>query len=722
MQAAMDRLERLIARRRRLVLVAWLVIVVISVPFAGRQTENLTGGGFETQGSGSKLVGDALTRDFGLQAEDLAVVFDNRKGDAAALDAALERVRTDGFKDVEGVRLDPEALAGVERDRDVIIVPLVVTGTRDEAVDAATQMRKNLELDEQEGAAVPLHLVGQSALWAGIQQLSKEDLEQAEIIGLPIVLLVLLAVFGSLAAAALPLALGAGSVIVTGAIVFWLSQVYGMSIFVTNMASMLGIGVAVDYSLFILARYREELQAGRAPDEARAVALRTSGLAVTFSGVTVIVALAGLFLIDAKVVRSMAVGAIVVVAIAVLAAVTLLPALIGALGHRVSEPGKLIGRLRRKREPKPGPGFWERWTQTLMKRPLPFALLGAAVMLAIAAPALSLKEGTAAIAMFPEGFETREGFELAAQELGPGATGPVQVLVEGAGQDALTPYIETVRGLPGVQDVTGPVPSRSGDKLLLTVIPTGTPESQATVALVERLRSTPGPAGATVNVGGATAQNTDDTAVISGSLWKVGLFVVVLSFLVLLCVLRSVLLPLKAVAMNVLSVAAAYGVLVIVFQWGWFDGLFGFQSLGYVQAITPALLLAIVFGLSMDYEVFMLSRIKERYQATGDNRRAVSEGLAASAKTISSAALIMVAVFAIFAGTGIPQIKEIGVGLAVAIALDATIVRLVLVPTTMELMGEANWWLPSWLDRRLPDMDFESSPTPEPVPQVGSPA
>src|SRR5688572_6100991 len=392
MQAAMDRLERLIARRRRFVLVAWLAIVVISVPFASRQTENLTGGGFETKGSGSKVVGDALTRDFGVQSEDLAIVFDNRKHDEAALAAAFERVENEGFADVEGVRLNPEALAQARASsgEDVIIMPLIVTGNRDEAVDAATQMRENLELDA-EGAAVPLHLVGQSALWAGIQQLSKEDLEQAEIIGLPIVLIVLLAVFGSLAAAALPLALGATSVIVTGAIVFWLSKVYGMSIFVTNMASMLGIGVAVDYSLFILARYREELHEGRSQDDARAVALRTSGMAVAFSGVTVIVALAGLFLIDAKVVRSMAVGAIVVVAIAVLAAVTLLPALIGGLGRRVIEPGKIIGRLRRDRAPRPGPGFWERWTAALMKRPLPFALGATALMLLIASPALSLK-------------------------------------------------------------------------------------------------------------------------------------------------------------------------------------------------------------------------------------------------------------------------------------------------------------------------------------------
>jgi RND superfamily putative drug exporter len=190
-------------------------------------------------------------------------------------------------------------------------------------------------------------------------------------------------------------------------------------------------------------------------------------------------------------------------------------------------------------------------------------------------------------------------------------------------------------------------------------------------------------------------------------------FVVLLSYLVLLVVLRSAILPLKAVLMNALSVAAAYGVLVMVFQWGWFDSVTGYESLGYVQAITPALLLAVVFGLSMDYEVFMLSRIKERYHATGDTQKSVAEGLAASAKTISSAALIMVAVFAIFAGTGVPQVKEIGVGLAVAIALDATIVRLVLVPTTMQLMGDFNWWIPEWLDRLLPDMDFESS---EPAP------
>jgi RND superfamily putative drug exporter len=305
-----------------------------------------------------------------------------------------------------------------------------------------------------------------------------------------------------------------------------------------------------------------------------------------------------------------------------------------------------------------------------MSRPVLFASLATAALLIIAIPALSLKWGTAALGQLPKDNETRIGFEQAAQAAGPGALGPVLVVADGGNRApdaaAVEKYRQAVRQLPGVD----------------------------------------------VSVGGAAAQNHDFSDLISGSLWEILLFVLAFSYVVLLIVLRSVLLPLKAVIMNVLSVAAAYGVLVMVFQYGWTDSVIGFDHLGYVNALTPPLLLAIVFGLSMDYEVFLLSRIRERYQATGDNRLAVSQGLAASAKTISSAAIIMVAVFSIFALTGLPQVKEIGVGLAVAIALDATLVRLVLVPATMELMGKWNWWLPGFLDRILPDMDFESSGEP----------
>jgi RND superfamily putative drug exporter len=259
---------------------------------------------------------------------------------------------------------------------------------------------------------------------------------------------------------------------------------------------------------------------------------------------------------------------------------------------------------------------------------------------------------------------------------------------------------------------------------LITVIPASDPESDSALALIGRLRAENGEASglgnvATIDVGGPTAQTRDFTHQISGGMWKIFLFVMICSYLVLLVVLRSVLLPLKAVIMNLLTIGAAYGVLVMVLQWGWLDGLTGYHSLGYINAITPPLLLAIVFGLSMDYEVFLLSRIRERYMHTRDNRRAVAEGLQSSAKVISSAAVIMVVVFAVFALTGVPQIKEIGLGLSVAIALDATLVRLVLVPATMELMGDWNWWLPKWLDKRLPNADFESDvPEPEPAAAV----
>jgi len=354
-----------------------------------------------------------------------------------------------------------------------------------------------------------------------------------------------------------------------------------------------------------------------------------------------------------------------------------------------------------------------------MRRPVLFATLATATLLIIAIPALSLKWGTGALAQLPKNNETRIGFEQAAKAAGPGSLGPVLVVadagrgtVDSAGVNS---FRQAVQKTPGVAKVSPPVTSQDGHAVLIAITPTSSPESDEAAALVKHLRDPAGPAalvkGATVTVGGAAAQNHDFSDLISGSLWKILLFVLVFSYLVLFFLLRSVLLPLKAVIMNLLSVGAAYGVLVIVFQYGWTDSIIGFDHLGYVNALTPPLLLAIVFGLSMDYEVFLLSRIKERYYATGDNRMAVSQGLAASAKTISSAALIMVAVFAIFAMTGLPQVKEIGVGLGVAIFLDATLVRLVLVPATMELMGKWNWWLPGPLDRLLPDLDFESSGT-----------
>jgi uncharacterized membrane protein YdfJ with MMPL/SSD domain len=739
MRAAMDRLERFVTDRRRLVLGVWIVLFLAAVPFAAQQTKHLTAGGFEVPGSGSLAVSEALKRFPGVQTEPLILVFDNSKRDASALSASIDKA-TQQVQGIDNVAISKRAAdaARAAGNQPIVLLALDVNGGADAAVDAAVDLRKNLHIKDEGNLALPVHLVGQQALWAGMQDVSKEDLEKAEFAGFPVVFIILLAVFGSLAAALLPFSLGLAAVILTGAGVYFLSQQLEMSVFVTNIASMLGIGVAVDYSLFILSRYREELHNGLDEDAARRAAMRTSGLAVTVSGITVLVSLAGLFLINSKTMRSMAIGAIMVVAIAVLAAITLLPVLISLLGKRAYERGTIMtwvgAQLRRVRPARPDAPerepFWNRWTSTLMRRPVLFATLATVTLLVIAIPALSLKWGTAALAQLPKDNETRVGFEQAAKAAGPGSLGPVLVVADaGNGKvdaAAVDGFRQAVQKTPGVAKVADPVTSSDGHAVLVTITPTSSPESDEAAALVKRLRDPSGPAaalkGASVTVGGAAAQNHDFSDLISGSLWKILVFVLAFSYLVLFFLLRSVLLPLKAVIMNLLSVAAAYGVLVVVFQYGWTDSLIGFDHLGYVNALTPPLLLAIVFGLSMDYEVFLLSRIKERYQATGDNREAVAQGLAASAKTISSAAIIMVAVFAIFALTGLPQVKEIGVGLGVAIFLDATLVRLVLVPATMELMGKWNWWVPAPLDRWLPELDFESGGEPPVEPPAEPPA
>ena len=716
----MARVHDFLARHRRFVLVAWLLVLVGAAPFATRQTEHLTSGGFLVPGSGSEKVDEALADFENAQRETLAVVLAQREGAMPeAIRAEIDRVDQIAAE-VEHAELtaaaerQAKAVAGQET---ILVIPLDLEGSHDDLADAAVDMRDELDVGQARNGVEP-HLVGQQALWAGMQELSKEDLEAAETTGFPIVLLILLAVFGSLVAASLPLALGFGSVLVTGAGIFFLSQQTEMSVFVTNVASMIGIGVAVDYSLFVLARYREEIREGRERDDALRVSMRTSGIAVVFSGITVIISLAGLFLVDSTVIRSMAMGAIIVVATAILAAVTLLPALISLFGRRAysrSRTTTILGLVARqwknlrRRAGSTHPdrrrgSFWERWTNAVMRRPWVAVGLSAAIMLTLAIPALSLEWGDGALRQFPEGNETRVGAELAAETVGPGASGPMQIVTD-ADRAAVDRYIAKLRRDPEVARVEPPVASNDGSRFLIVAQTKHDPESDEARALVDRVR-----ADAIGDVGGATASVEDFKDLVSGSMWKILLFVLAFSYVVLFVLLRSVLLPLKAVLMNLLSVAAAYGVLVAVFQYGWVDGLLGFESLGYINTMTPPFLLAIVFGLSMDYEVFLLSRIRERYEATHDNRRAVAEGLRASARTISSAALIMVAVFAVFASAGVPAIKEIGLGLSVAIALDATLVRLVLVPATMELMGRWNWWLPKRIDRVLPHTDFERAP------------
>jgi RND superfamily putative drug exporter len=729
MQSAMNRLSAFVRTRRKLVLGCWLGLLLVSMPFMSMETKHLSGGGFEVPGSGSDAVDKAIKRFAGQSDEPIGVVLQAKGGNAQQLSAAVNRIAGAADK-VDHVGLDAagkqQAAQQIAANKNVILFPLAVNGTRDDVLQAAIDMRKEIKVDEVTDGVQP-YVVGQQALWAGAQKLQQEDLAKAESSGFPAILIVLLAVFGSVLAALLPVGLGVAAVIVTGAAIFLLSLVTTMSVFVTNVASLLGIGVAVDYSLFVLSRYRDEVHAGRSREAALDIAMRTSGATVVFSGMTVIVSLAGLFLIDSTVIHSLAIGAIVVVAVAILGAVTLLPALIHWAGPRVEERGKIVHwvsaqyrKVRPKKvKPAGAPTFWERWSNAVMRRSWLSAAVAAAILLALAIPALSLEFGNGALAQFPAGNETRVGTELAQKIVPPGATAPTQIIANFNGpvdQGALDKYVAGLKQTPGVAEVQAPRISSDGKAALITVVPAQDPESDATLALISRLRAdAPKASGIEqIDVGGPSAQTRDFTHQVSSGMWKIFLFVMICSYLVLLVVLRSVLLPLKAVVMNLLTIGAAYGVLVMVLQWGWLDGITGYHSLGYINAITPPLLLAIVFGLSMDYEVFLLSRIRERYLATGDNRRAVSEGLQSSAKVISSAAIIMVVVFAVFAGTGVPQIKEIGLGLSVAIALDATLVRLVLVPATMEMMGDWNWWLPKWLDKRLPNADFDSDHEAEP--------
>jgi RND superfamily putative drug exporter len=737
MRDSMSRLAALVGRRRRWVVGIWIAIVALALPFAARQTEHLTGGGFDVPGSQSDRVNQALQDEFGSQAEGISVVLKAGPGASAAdRAAAVDRVRRE-VAGVEEVTLPPatarRARAQLQRNG-IALLPLRSDQSSDQLIDSATTLREDLDPGSAAAGVTP-YLVGQPTVWAGMQEISKRDLSRAEATGFPIVAVILLVVFGSLAAALLPLTLGFVSVLLTGALIYFISLQMTTSVFVTNMASMIGIGVAVDYSLFILARYREEREAGAGRSEARARALSTSGLAVTFSGLAVIISLAGLWMVDNQALRSMALGAMTVVAVSILTATTLLPALIAMLGDRVL-PGGIVGRverflrhtvLRREEPAAAAPGgtsrFWTAWTNRVMAHPWRAVIGVSAVLLLLASPLLSLQTGTEALAQFPKESDVRVGSELASAELG-GGTDPIQIVAElgarpsAADRAAVLAFDRELAATPGVSSVAPP--AYGAEAVLIQATPGAGSESDAANALVDRLREgvVPGSAlsgaATSVDVGGETARSHDVRAQISGSMWKIVLFVLALSFLVLMVMLRSLLLPLKAVLMNLLSIGAAFGVLVAIFQWGWIDGLLGFESQGALDTINVPLIFAVVFGLSMDYEVFLMSRIRERYMRHGDNQRAVAEGLSSSARTISSAALIMTAVFAVFVLTGVPSIKELGLGCAVAIALDATLVRLILVPAAMKLMGRWNWWMPSWLDRVLPDLSFESRREPGP--------
>ncbi|MDZ7883372.1 MAG: MMPL family transporter [Mycobacterium sp.] len=722
----MMRLSSSLRRYRWAVFVAWVLLLVPSVYLAMNQSDQLTGGGFEVAGSQSLHVQHQIEEQFPDQgASPLALVAVPRADasfeDMNAAVAQLQRIATEvpSIKEVPNPRQPPPA-----PDRPYV-VQLQMDFNNSGAVDIANQLRDKVGIEgetagQSENGKVRLYVIGQGALGAAAQQATKHDVAQAEKWNLPVVLIILLAVFGSLAAAAMPLLLGMCTVVVTMGVVFLLSSVTTMSVFATSTVSMFGIALAVDYSLFILMRYREELRAGRDSAQAVDAAMATSGLAVVLSGATVIASVTGIYLINTPVLQSMATGAILAVAVAVLTSTTLTPAVLATFGRSAAKRSRLLHWSRRPDTTQSR--FWTRWIGAVMRRPWLSASLAAAILLIMAAPAFAMTLGNSMLRQFDPSHEIRGGVNAASEALGPGALGPVRVLVTfpdgDAGSPAARSTLDTI-GLrmaqgPNVAEVSPAVIGKDNDTAVLSAVLSVDPEDFRAREAVDWMRAElPGvDSSVRVDVGGPTALIKDFDDQVSTIQPLVFVFVSLIAFVMLLIAIRSVFLAFKGVLMTVLSVGAAYGSLVVVFQWGWLEDL-GFAPLESLDSTVPPLVLAITFGLSMDYEIFLLTRIRERYLITNNTRDAVTYGVSTSARTITSAALIMIAVFIGFAFAGMPLVAQIGVACATAIAVDATIVRLVLVPALMAMFDQWNWWLPRWLDRILPSVDFE-----KPLPKV----
>ncbi|MDP2289634.1 MAG: MMPL family transporter, partial [Actinomycetota bacterium] len=532
--------------------------------------------------------------------------------------------------------------------------------------------------------------------------------------GLLVAALVLLIAFGSLVAMGLPLAtalFGVGVGLAGGAL---LTNIIDVPEWASSVATMIGLGVGIDYALLIVTRYRTELAHSGSPAHAVAAAMATAGRSVVFAGVTVVISLLGMLTMNQPYVAGVAFSAVATVLAVMLAALTLLPALLGFTGHNID---RLRLPFRHPSAEQAGRGFWYRWSRTVQRHPIVTGLAGALALGVLIAPIAGLRLGFPDAGNDPTSLTTRRAYDLMTDGFGAGFNGTFVLVADNGDVDAMATLValqNELAGTPGVAGVSPPIASPGNDAAVITLTPIASPQDEATTELLALLRDEIVPdalagSGLSVKVGGITAANVDQTESISARLPIFIAAVIVLSFLLLLAVFRSVLVALKAAILNLLSIIAAYGVVAYAAEGGWFGQLFGITTPTPIPAFIPMMMFAILFGLSMDYEVFLLSRVREEYLRTGDNTTAVADGLAATAKVITAAALIMTAVFGAFILD--PQIflKIIGIGMAAAVIIDATIIRLVLVPSTMELLGDKNWWMPAWLDRIIPTLDIEGT-------------
>ncbi|WP_328942398.1 MMPL family transporter [Streptomyces sp. NBC_00250] len=538
----------------------------------------------------------------------------------------------------------------------------------------------------------------------------------AEVVGVAVAAVVLFLAFGSLAASALPIATALVSVGIAYSGIVLLGHLMTVADFAPMLGMLVGLGVGIDYALFIVTRHRRGLKRGLSVAEAAETAVATTGRAVVFAGATVCIALLGMLILRLSFLNGVAIAASLTVVLTVAASVTLLPALLSLIGMRALSRRERRALAEHGPQPELPTGFAARWSAFVERHPKLLGLVAAVVMGVLALPTLSLHLGTSDQGNGPATATTRQAYDLIAEGFGPGTNGPLTLVagLDGADDrvalDQLPAALSATRGVASVSPVTY---NSSGDTAVLTVVPESSPQSKATSELVDRLRTDVIPeaeAGSSlqVHVGGVTASYDDFAEIIIGKLPLFVGVVIALGCLLLLLAFRSIGIPLKAAAMNVAAVAGAFGVVVAIFQWGWGSELLGLGSAGPIEPFLPVIMVSVLFGLSMDYQVFLVSRMYEEWLETGDNRRAVRVGLAETSRVINSAAVIMIAVFLAFVLSGDRVIAMFGIALAAAVALDAFVLRTLLVPALMHMLGGANWWLPKWLDRLLPRISIET--------------
>ena len=560
-------------------------------------------------------------------------------------------------------------------------------------------------LSGQDDESFDLYVTGEWTVEHDFQKLSEEDLQKGELqFGLPAALIILLLVFGAVVAGLIPLILALIAIITALGLTALVGLQFDLSIFTVNMLTGMGLALGIDYSLFVVSRFREERSNGREKLDAIAATGSTASRAVLFSGLAFVVAMLGLLLIPNTIFRSLAVGAILVGITAVLGALTLLPAVLSLLGDRVNSLRiPLVGRGAERGTGSEG-RFWGSIVRAVMRRPVVSLVVSVGVMLALAIPVLDFQTGEAGIRTMPDRFPSKQGFTALEKEFGAGTTDSIQVVIDGsAPQPEVRGIAQRMRTNPALRNVD--VRRYGDDFVVIEALPRGDSRDEAALQAVRELRKEEID-GSRVLVTGETAESVDYFALTDQWLPILIAFVLGLSFILLTIAFRSIVVAVTAILLNLLSVGAAYGVLILVFEKGIGNDLFGFQQVDFIEAWVPLFLFAVLFGLSMDYHVFLLSRIRERYLQTGDNDIAVSHGIGSTARLITGAALIIIAVFGGFAVGDLVAFQQMGFGVAVSLLLDATIIRSVLLPAAMKLLGDWNWYLPSWL-QWLPDFHVE---------------